>query len=114
VGWKALLVLPSRDRQNRWIERRVRTMVEQGWQEEVQRAVLQGQEGDLRRLRPLGYAHWLDGGQPRSIEARIILETQGYAKRQSTWFRNQLPGITTWDPEAETMEQAFGKLGLAP
>ena len=113
TDWSALLVLPSREQQRSRIEHRVRTMVEQGWQAEVERAVHNGHAEDLRRLKPLGYAHWLEGGTPRSIEARIILATQAYAKRQSTWFRNQLPGIATWDPDEETLEQAFGKLGLA-
>jgi tRNA dimethylallyltransferase len=62
-------------------------------------------------LRPLGYLHWLEGGS--GIEASIVRETQAYAKRQSTWFRNQLPGIDTWDPDTETSEQAFRKLGIA-
>jgi tRNA dimethylallyltransferase len=90
-------------------------MVVQGWQAEVQRAILDGHAEDLRRLRPLGYVHWLDAGaSPRSIEARIVQETQAYAKRQDTWFRNQLPGIPTWDPDEETLHQAYEKLGLDP
>jgi tRNA dimethylallyltransferase len=109
-GWRALLVLPSREHQRVRVERRVRAMVEQGWQEEVQQADREGHAGDLRRLRPLGYAHWLEGGP--SIEACIVLETQAYAKRQCTWFRNQLPGLPSWDPDVETLEQACGKLGL--
>jgi tRNA dimethylallyltransferase len=115
AGWSALLVLPSREQQKSRIEQRVRAMVVQGWQEEVQRAVLHGHAEDLRRLRPLGYVHWLEAGaSPRSIEARIIQETQAYARRQGTWFRNQLPGIPTWDPDTETLEQAFRKLGMDP
>lgn len=114
TGWSALLVLPSREHQRSRVQRRVRAMVEQGWQEEVQRVVHCGHGGDLRRLRPLGYTHWLEGGPLSSIETRIVLETQAYAKRQSTWFRNQLPGIPIWDPDEESPEQAFRKLGLVP
>lgn len=111
-GWSALLVLPSREHQRERVQWRVWSMVEQGWRDEVARAVLQGHEEDLRRLRPLGYVHWLGEGPARAVEARIVLETQAYAKRQSTWFRRQLPGIPAWDPDAETLEQAFGKLGI--
>jgi tRNA dimethylallyltransferase len=85
-------------------------MVEQGWPEEVQRIVHGGQEGELRRLRPLGYAHWLEGGPLDRIEARIVQETQTYAKRQGTWFRNQLPRLPVWDPDAESVEAALAKL----
>jgi tRNA dimethylallyltransferase len=110
-GWRALLVLPSRACQRERIERRVRAMVELGWADEVRRVVLDGQEAALRRLRPLGYGPWLDGGPPCTIEARILQETQAYAKRQSTWFRHQLVDLPTWDPDAEILEQALEKLG---
>jgi tRNA dimethylallyltransferase len=111
-GWKALLVLPSRDRQRVRVEHRVKAMVAAGWLSEVARVVEQGYADDLRRLRPLGYLDWLEGGDPGRIEARIALETQAYAKRQGTWFRHQLPGIPVWDPDVDSVEDAFRMLGL--
>lgn len=110
AGWRALLVLPSRERQRERVRRRVRAMVAQGWRAEVARAVQEGFSEDLRRLRPLGYVQWLDGGPAADIEARIVLETQAYAKRQGTWFRNQLPGVPAWDPDRETVEEGIAKL----
>jgi len=110
VGWRALVVLPSRARLRERIAVRVRAMVEAGWAEEVQRIVAAGQGDDLRRLRPLGYGPWLAGGSPSRIEACIVQETQAYAKRQCTWFRHQLPGVPAWDPDAERTEQAFDTL----
>lgn len=111
-GWRALLVLPAKERQHGRVRRRVRAMVAQGWRAEARLAVQEGHEEDLRRLRPLGYVHWLGQGTEAGIEARIVAETQAYAKRQSTWFRNQLPGVPVWDPDAEPLEAAFRKLGL--
>lgn len=111
-GWRAVLVLPTRDRQRERIRRRVRAMVEAGWPEEVQALVSAGHAEDLRRLRPLGYLDWLEGGDPAAIEGRIVRGTQAYAKRQATWFRHQLPGLPVWDPDADPMEGAFGLLGL--
>jgi tRNA dimethylallyltransferase len=113
VEWRALLVLPSRERLRERVELRVRTMVAQGWAEEVRHIVLAGQEEALRRLRPLGYGQWLEGGPTGRIEARIVLETQAYAKRQCTWFRNQLPDVPCWDPDTESLAQAFARLGCA-
>jgi tRNA dimethylallyltransferase len=52
------------------------------------------------------------GGDPALIQARVTQETQAYAKRQATWFRNQLPGAPTWDPDAEPLEAAFARLRL--
>lgn len=111
-GWKALLVLPARDMQRNRVERRVQAMVAQGWAAEVKRAMEAGQTDNLRRLKPLGYINWMDGGDAREIEAHIVQQTQTYAKRQVTFFRNQWPEISTWDPDAETLDAAFEKLGL--
>ena len=109
-GWRALLVLPARERQRDRVAARVRTMLAQGWPEEVARLRAAGLEDDLRRLRPLGYLALLDA--PRGARDRIIRETQAYAKRQGTFFRNQWPGIPTWDPDQETLAAAFERLDL--
>jgi tRNA dimethylallyltransferase len=113
-GWKALVVLPSREQQRRRIERRVAAMAAAGWRSETQRVVAAGLEGDLRRVRPLGYEAWLDGGDAAEIQAAIIQATQAYAKRQTTFFRNQWPEIPVWDPDREAMAEAFSRLGIAP
>jgi len=112
--WRALLVLPSRPLQRERVARRVAAMVEAGWPEEVRRAVAFGGEADLRRLRPLGYEPWLEGGDPGVIRARIIQETQAYAKRQVTYFRNQWPELPIWDPDTESVETALERLGISP
>jgi tRNA dimethylallyltransferase len=109
-GWKALLVLPTRERQRQRVAQRVKTMIRQGWREEVASLVAAGQEEAVRRLRPLGYDTWMD--QPRSAQSRIILDTQAYAKRQGTWFRNQWPEIPAWDPDTEPVARALELLGL--
>ena len=110
AGWKALLVLPTREHQRQRVAQRVKAMIRQGWREEVARLRGAGLEPELRRLRPLGYEAWMDC--PASAQSRIILDTQAYAKRQGTWFRNQWPEIPTWDPDSEPAERALGLLGL--
>ena len=109
-GWRAILVLPGRDRQRERVAARVRKMIRTGWPREVAALRAAGHEADLRRLRPLGYETWMD--EPRAAGARIILDTRAYAKRQGTWFRNQWPEIPTWDPDVETLEAAYEKLGI--
>ena len=112
AGWAALLVLPSRDRQRARVAARVKQMLAQGWPGEVARLREAGLEADLRRLRPLGYEALLDGR--RGAGAGIIQETQAYAKRQGTFFRNQWPGMPVWDPDAEPLDAALARLGLEP
>ena len=112
AGWKALLVLPTRDHQRGRVARRVKEMIRQGWSVEVAGLLAAGQEPALRRLRPLGYDDWIDA--PRAAPGRIILATQAYAKRQGTWFRNQWPELPVWDPDADSLDRALELLGLEP
>jgi tRNA dimethylallyltransferase len=108
-GWRAILALPGRERMRERVAARVRWMAREGWREEAEALRRDGLEGDLRRLHPLGYDLWLDN--PRGALPRIIQETQAFAKRQETWFRNQWPGIPAWDPDADTLESALAILG---
>ncbi|MBI4911332.1 MAG: tRNA (adenosine(37)-N6)-dimethylallyltransferase MiaA [Acidobacteria bacterium] len=111
-GWRALLVEPRREARRERIRLRVRGQILAGWPLEAFRLVEQGLEGALRELRPLGYLDWLQGGTPEAVEARIVAATQAYAKRQDTFFRNQWPELPRWDPDGETIEEAFARLGI--
>jgi tRNA dimethylallyltransferase len=111
-GWRVLLVTPGREMRRERVVARVAAQVEAGWQDEVARLVAAGHAEDLVALRPLGYAAWMAGGDTRRVQAAVVQETQAFAKRQATWFRNQLPEAPTWDPDAEPLEVAFARLGL--
>lgn len=111
-GWRALLVLPTRESLRRRIAVRVAAQIAAGWPEEVDRLVAAGHRQDLEDLRPLGYAEWLAGGDRRGVQARIVQATQVYAKRQSTFFRNQWPELPCWDPDTEDLAAACVRLGL--
>jgi tRNA dimethylallyltransferase len=111
-GWRVLVVSPGRESQRARVAARVSAQVQAGWAEEVRRLLEEGHREDLEDLRPLGYRCWMEGGDPEAIEAQVVRDTQAYAKRQSTWFRNQLPEAPTWDPEVESLEAAFARLGL--
>ncbi len=112
-GWRVLVVSPSRERRRDRVAARVTAQVRVGWQEEVARLLAGGHREDLAALRPLGYAAWMAGGDPRAVQAAVAQETQAYAKRQATWFRNQLPQAPVWDPDAEPLEAALLRLKLS-
>lgn len=112
-GWRVLVVTPGRERRRERVVARVQTQVAAGWRDEVQQLVAAGHTPDLLALRPLGYTHWMSGGEPAALQAAVVQETQAYAKRQGTWFRNQLPGAPIWDPDHDTLADAFGRLGLS-
>jgi tRNA dimethylallyltransferase len=112
-GWTVLVVTPGREHRRARVAARVAAQIQAGWPEEVRSLVAAGHREDLLALRPLGYATWMEGGEPAAIQAQVVQETQAYAKRQATWFRNQLAGAATWDPEAEPLGRALERLGLA-
>ncbi len=112
LGWRVLVVTPGREQRRDRVVARVAEQVRAGWPAEVARLVAAGHGSDLMALRALGYLAWMAGGNPEKIQATVVQETQAYAKRQATWFRNQLPGASVWDPDAEPLEAAFFRLGL--
>jgi len=113
AGWRVLVVSPGRETQRDRVAARVAAQVAAGWPVEVARLVGGGHRSDLEALRPLGYATWLSGGEPRDLQAEVVKETRAYAKRQATWFRHQLPDAPVWNPDTEPLEAAFNRLGLA-
>jgi tRNA dimethylallyltransferase len=87
------LVLPPESHRER-IEKRARLLLEGGWVEEVLRL----REGGFDRspaFNAVGYREVLAlaDGEISAEEAveRIVRATWGYARRQRTWFRHQLP-----------------------
>jgi tRNA dimethylallyltransferase len=112
-GWRVLVVSPGRDCRRQRVALRVADQIRRGWAQEVEGLVAKGHAPDLEALKPLGYGRWMTGGDPAEIEADIVRDTQLYAKRQATWFRNQCPQAATWDPDAEPLELAFLRLGFA-
>lgn len=113
-GWRALVVLSTREMQRKRVEMRVAQQMVAGWPDEVAHLLATGHRADLESLRPLGYmdlARMMEGNSPPVTEG-IVQETQAFAKRQATWFRNQLPGVPHWNPDLEPLDAAFEKLGL--
>ena len=102
-NWQVLMVLPQREVLRDRIARRVKKMIHAGWQREVQQLVKDDLTQHVSRLRPLGYDIWLDDPNPETAEQKIIQVTQAYAKRQATWFKNQLPDALRFDPDGDAV-----------
>jgi tRNA dimethylallyltransferase len=94
---------PDRDELKRRIERRFDLMLESGAPEEVAALDARGLPEHLPAMKAHGVP-WLR----RHLRGEITrdeaaeggkMDTRRYAKRQVTWFRNQMPGWTWARPE---------------
>jgi tRNA dimethylallyltransferase len=111
VGLVVRLELP-REELDRRIAARVRAMLEGGLIGEVEALLDAGYGAEAPGMTGVGYreiALQIAGAiTPEEAEARITKATRAYARRQATWFRNQLPPDTmvvdALEPLAERVE----------
>lgn len=88
--WKVIILDPPRELIRNSIQHRIHRQISSGWLDEISFLKAQGYESDIRRLRPLGYETLMDEASLAVAQDLITIETQQYAKRQSTWFRHQI------------------------
>jgi tRNA dimethylallyltransferase len=91
------------------IGKRAARMLDAGWVEEVRGLHAAGHGKDSPALGAIGYtavADWLDGRISRADAfACILRDTWGYARRQRTWLRHQLPADTVRLDAAEPADR---------
>ena len=101
--WYIHLTVP-RDVLHRRLARRVDQMLAAGLVEEVRRALDRGIPSDAPGLDGIGYREvvaMLQGSLPEPLlRDAILAATRQYAKRQDTWFRNQLRESQVWTVNA--------------
>ena len=115
--WRGLVLAPPRDALYARCDARVETMVAAGALDEVAALAARGLSPDLPVMKAVGFremAGCLAGSHDLAFAiAATRQETRRYAKRQSTWFRNQTPD---W-PRIEAVEaqaQAAALFSLWP
>ena len=97
ADWTVVEVILPGEALSERIEQRTRMMFDSGLVEETRELVAAGHEAALSRLRAVGYDEALELLQGRltreQAEANTSLRTRQLAKRQRTWFRNQLEAL---------------------
>lgn len=85
----------ERDEEIRRIHQRVHEMFEQGLPEEAARLFSDPKTWSYTSFMGIGYKEfqpWLQGNATlEQVEESIAIHTRQYARRQMTWFRNQMP-----------------------
>jgi len=85
----------DRDELNERIQRRIRTMLDEGLVEEVRNLMGRGIENNPSAARAVGYREtieWLArGGSTEVLVESIAKSTRRLVRKQRSWFRNQMP-----------------------
>lgn len=101
--WYIHLTLP-RDALHRRLAARVEAMLQSGFVSEVRHVLASGVSPDAPGLDGVGYREvvaMLQGKLPEAaLRDAILVSTRRYAKRQETWFRNQLRDSSVWTLDA--------------
>jgi tRNA dimethylallyltransferase len=102
---------PGREELRKRVGARMRAMLDGGWLDEVKRLLARGVSPSARPLQAIGYRQVVALAEGRAaggdVERDIVTETMRYAKRQMTWFRNQL--AADWFDDATRAERAIGE-----
>ena len=109
VRARAFVLVLDADRHRERIGGRTEGMLDGGWPDEVRALRAAGHGPDSPALGALGYsavANWQEGRISRADALACILrDTWGYARRQRTWLRNQLPADTVRLDAAESPDR---------
>ena len=103
AGGERLVIAPDRAWLHARISKRAEAMLHEGVLDEVRRLAGLGLSQDLPAMKAIGVRQFLDHFAGRvSLDetlASIKTETRRYARRQETWFRNQMRGWSVVEPE---------------
>lgn len=80
------------------INKRVDEMIKEGLEKEVEELIKKGYTSDMQSMKAIGYKEWFayfNKSQSKEETLELIKKnSRNYAKRQYTWFKNQMP--VTW------------------
>ena len=97
---RAIVLAPSREMRRARIAKRYGMMVEAGVDDEVADFLKRRLDQALPAMKAIGLREieQFQAGimSEAEVEAAVIMQTQRYAKRQMTWFRNQLSKEWQW------------------
>ncbi len=95
------------------IDQRVNVMMENGLEEEVDRLMKSGAQDDWQSMKAIGYKEWFDyyRGDKSKIEVVEAIKTHSrqYAKRQYTWFNNQMQ-VNWYDVNLENFAETVNNV----
>jgi len=118
--YQALKIALHMDREALYdrINRRVDTMVAEGFLNEVQDLLDRGYSEDLKSMQSIGYRHMIDVIRNRTSQEDAIMmmkrDTRRYAKRQMTWFKGDTQFLWFSPSAIRTVVQSAERFLFSP
>ena len=95
------------------IDKRVDIMMENGLEQEVKSLIEEGCKPTYQSMRGIGYKEWFEYFEGRSSKEEVIAlikkHSRNYAKRQFTWFNNQMM-VNWYEVNVEHFEETVNKV----
>ena len=95
------------------IDKRVDIMMENGLEQEVKSLIEEGCKPTYQSMRGIGYKAWFEYFEGRSSKEEVIAlikkHSRNYAKRQFTWFNNQMM-VNWYEVNVEHFEETVNKV----
>ena len=96
------------------IEKRVDLMFEAGLKEEVEKYFFQKESRQYQSFQAIGYKEWAPYFEMDvdldTIKEKIVIHTRQFAKRQKTWFKNQLPSRFVDSLNQDDLNQVYQEI----
>ena len=106
-----LILQPSRKELYEACDKRARRIAAEGGIEEVQNLLNLGLNSSSPAMKALGvkeFSDFINGTLDfEPAVTRLCKSTRNYAKRQSTWFRNQMPDANTVDKRYDKLQRCI-------
>ncbi len=109
VFWCVLA--PNKEQIDQRIEQRVDMMFEVGLKKEVEKFFSEKECRKYQSFQAIGYKEWAPYFELNvdlaTIKEKIVIHTRQFAKRQKTWFKNQLPSRFVDSLNNEDLDQVY-------
>ncbi len=108
------VLAPTKNLIDQRIKQRVDLMFDAGLKEEVEKYFSHKECRQYQSFQAIGYKEWAPFFEMDvnldNIKEKIVIHTRQFAKRQKTWFKNQIPSRFVDSLNPDEIETVFGEI----